>query len=232
MSTTNGLLDLQTIDLQHAQAAARLGRVAAALADGGALAAAEASLKDATTARDAAAKQLKAVQQERQALKAHIQAEEGRLYGGQVKAPKELQGIQRELESLRRQLAARDDAALEAMLADDTTAERLAAGREALAATQARAAEDHVKLTEERERLSAALAHLDRARARHVPAVPPADFALYERLRAKLGGKALAQLKGEHCGGCGIQLPRPRVEAVQAHTALVTCGHCGRILYD
>jgi predicted nucleic acid-binding Zn-ribbon protein len=230
MPHSKPLQELQTIDLQAARADARLARVRAALADEGAPRRAQREAAEAQAALERHERELKALQDERSALKARIATEEGRLYGGTGQAPKELQGLQREVESLRRRLGQLDDRALEAMLAADEARARAAAATAAASSAQQAADRNAAALRAEQDKLTAALAQLARLRERQLPAVPAADLALYERLRRKIGVPVLAVVTGGNCGACGIVLPRHQLDDLLDGGPSQTCGHCGRIL--
>lgn len=230
MSRTRGLQDLQTIDLQAAQASARLARIETALTSDTADAEARAALARAELAQAEGRRALQGIQDERAALKARLAAEERRLYDGSATSPKELQGLQREVEALRRRLVALDDLALAHMLAADETDARLAEARQGLADAEADSTRRHAAQLAEQDKLRSALAHLERARLRHAPAVPPDQLALYEQVRRQVGVRAVAEVQDENCGACGIHLPRHLLDDAARRAELTTCGHCGRIL--
>ena len=230
MSRTRTLVDLQTADQQRAQVAARLAQIETRLADDSAVAAARAVDAAATAHHQQVGKDLRAAQARRASIQAHIAAEEGKLYGGRVKAPKELQNLQREVEALRRQLSEADDQTLELMLARDAAEAEVRAARAALATAEAQAVRTGADLAAERDKLVAAQQRLGPARQRLAAALPAADLALYERLWRQHRGRPLAQLRGPHCGGCGMQLPQPVLARVGGPGDLVQCTHCGRVL--
>jgi uncharacterized protein len=230
MSRTRTLVDLQTTDQQRAQVAARLAQIEARLADDSAVAAARAAAADASARHEAVDKGLRAAQAQRASIQEHIAIEEAKLYGGQIKAPKELQNLQREVAALRRRLSEADDRTLELMLARDAAEAEVHAARAALAAAEAQAASTDESLAAERNKLVAARQRLEPARQRLAAALPAADLALYERLWRQHRGRPLAQLRGPHCGGCGMQLPQPILERVGGQGDLVQCSHCGRVL--
>jgi predicted nucleic acid-binding Zn-ribbon protein len=57
-------------------------------------------------------------------------------------------------------------------------------------------------------------------------------LATYEKLRARLGGVAVARLEGSQCLGCHLSLPATEIDAIRhaAPDAVVTHEECGRIL--
>jgi predicted nucleic acid-binding Zn-ribbon protein len=74
-------------------------------------------------------------------------------------------------------------------------------------------------------------AELD-ARALAAADVPAELGALYEQLRARLGGVAAAPLVNGRCGGCHLALPATEVARLRKEPAetLVRCEQCERIL--
>ncbi len=231
MSRTKALFDLQTLDTQLAQVTARMARVEQLLHEDRTVAAARNEVALATAQQDEVSKALRSLQDERNALKDHIAREERRLYGGQVRVPKELQGLQLEVTSLKRRLARLDDSALETMLAKDAADEHLALARAAAADAEARAVAANRTLGEERARLERARQRLEGVRRQAAEDIPAPDLAEYERLLQRHGGRAVAQLRGDSCGGCGMQVARHMADRVRADTDLIGCGHCGRLLF-
>ena len=58
------------------------------------------------------------------------------------------------------------------------------------------------------------------------------DLALYERMRARLGGVALARLVQGRCDGCHVALSASEVDRIRREPpdARIECEHCGRLL--
>jgi len=65
-----------------------------------------------------------------------------------------------------------------------------------------------------------------------VPRIDSAAIARYDRLRARLGGVAVARLDGSRCGGCHLDLSTSELEEVRAvgPGVLADCPQCGRML--
>ncbi len=62
----------------------------------------------------------------------------------------------------------------------------------------------------------------------HMPEALLADF---KKRSVQSQGKAIAKLKDDFCGECGIQLPSSLVQRVKSSSQLQICNNCGRILY-
>ena len=154
-----------------------------------------------------------------------------RLDAGSVSSAKELESLQHEIGSLSKRQRDLEDVELEVM-------ERLevAEGQaSALAAEQERltsAVEDAER------RRSDALAAIDRdaeyaqqQRATVVPHVSDELLALYDKLRAQLGGVAVVAIKQRRCDGCRLDLSATVVGRVRAaeEDEILRCEECRRI---
>jgi predicted nucleic acid-binding Zn-ribbon protein len=164
------------------------------------------------------------------AVNARIAATEGRLYGGQVTNPKELAGLQLDLQSSKRTRAQLEDQLLEAMvhLEDcEGIVGRTAAELEEVRVNWQRN-QEHV--AEQIERLQSQVADLKQTRASLAASVGPSQLAIYEDLRPKKAGRAVALLEGQMCQGCRVTVPANKAQLVRKSLDLVTCTNCGRIL--
>ena len=153
------------------------------------------------------------------------------LYSGRITNPKELAGLQGEVEALGRLKDRLEDEIL--TLLDET--EKLLQGVARLEAEmiqRERALEEH--LDDYRNRLREVEGSLDllrRQRDELVSQIDPDLLERYEYLRERKGGKAVAFVVGEVCGGCNVVLPAGILSKVWEKETLVTCEECGRILY-
>ncbi len=160
-----------------------------------------------------------------------IDQTEKALYSGSVTNPKELQDLQMEAESLRRHLATLEDRYLEAMVKLESAEEAQLEATETLDVIQQRRARQQSDLTNEKETLIDNLARLDEERQAAVVDVTTEDSALYNELRQRLAGKALALLQDGVCSACGVELARSRQQEVSSGSEVVRCSQCSRILY-
>ena len=192
----------------------------------------EATLDQARARAAEAERAQRRLEDELSLVEAKVAELDAKLYSGAVTVPRELQAMQAEGEALRRRRAALEDEVLEAMeVRDPLEAE--------VAALERRRGE----LDGEGSRLRAAVAEaqalIDRdleaevdARTTAAAAVPPDLTALYDQLRARLGGVAAAPLVNGRCGGCHLALPATEVDRLRREPpdALVRCDQCSRIL--
>lgn len=157
---------------------------------------------------------------------------DGKLYGGEVTASKELLALQDEAASLLgRQTQIEDDdlVVMEQIEEIDGELAALAERRAGLEADRAAADAD----------LQAAVGEIDQEIAqisgRRDEAAGPANaelLARYDELRPQYDGHPVARLVDGRCDGCHIQLSAVAVDQMgkMPEDAVVTCEECGRLL--
>ncbi|MDR0593633.1 MAG: C4-type zinc ribbon domain-containing protein [Bifidobacteriaceae bacterium] len=145
---------------------------------------------------------------------------------------RELVSLQQEIESLDRRRDALEENALEVMERAEE-AQRAVAGLEAsLARLGAEGAAAQTRLDAELGQIGQAEAAEQAARAEAAAGLDEALLALYERLRARLGGVGAAALVARRCEGCGMDLSASDLGAIRvlAEDDVARCEECGRIL--
>jgi predicted nucleic acid-binding Zn-ribbon protein len=156
---------------------------------------------------------------------------DGRLYGGSVHNPKELQELQSESEAVRRHLASLEDRLLEVMqVAEDAEAEAARAQAE-LELAEAESSGREANLRKERETLVVLLQKHQEEREAVAASVSPAELQLYLSLRKGPGSLAVAELQGDTCGACGVTMSASARQEIRSGPGLTRCRQCGRILY-
>jgi uncharacterized protein len=155
-----------------------------------------------------------------------------RLYGGTVTASRELQAMAADVEGLRKRASELEDRALALMEEREPFDTELAVLDRQLAELEGRQREVGARLAEAEVELDADIAALAAQRPKAADAVPPPLLGTYERLRARLGGVAVARLIGGRCDGCHLTLPAVELDRIRHESAgtLEYCEQCGRIL--
>jgi len=159
-------------------------------------------------------------------VEAKLKKIEGILYSGKVTNPKELQGYEGELDSLRRRQNALEDEALGRMEEKDALQQRLAAAREAEA--EARAGwEAHVSQYRE----SAAALDGERtalcARREALRAQANADLLRRYDMLARQRKLLVGRIDQDACDACGILLPVRLIKQYKAvPDAEIACPSC------
>ena len=177
-------------------------------------------------------RQQKRFDDEISSITSHMEEVEATLYGGTVRAPKELTDLQSEVNSLKRHRRDVEDQQLDVM----EQLEPVDAERDKLLAVAAKAAEQREEATARLEAASEVLnADLATIADRRAELAEPLDDALltsYEQLRTRFGGVAIAKLTGGRCSGCHLSLPAVELDTIKRAPAdqQVTCPECGRLL--
>jgi uncharacterized protein len=143
-----------------------------------------------------------------------------------------LQALQDDVASIRRRIGQLEDDELEIMeLVEPVDAERaqLAGRREQLDAQGQRM---RAELAEATSELEAQLTEVEAERTVTAGDVPADLWSEYDRLRARLGGVAIARLAGSACQGCHLALPAVEVDRIRKLPLdeAVHCEECGRLL--
>jgi predicted nucleic acid-binding Zn-ribbon protein len=116
------------------------------------------------------------------------------------------------------------------------TVEPLATEADGLRARRQRALDEasrlQVVIAEAEAVIDGELAAVASARGEVATDVPAELLTEYEKLRARLGGVAVARLEGTQCNGCHLSLPATELDAVRHAVpgAVVHHEECGRIL--
>lgn len=225
------LFDLQKLDFNIDKTRKRVGEIRAALGESEAVAAA----RSAAAATEAEVHRWHAAQKdaelEVQQIGARILLDEKRLMSGEVRNAKELSALQDNIASMQRQRAAVEERGVEAMLMLEELNRRLAAERQSVATTETAWRSGQSELVEEETKLKRFYAQLKQQREATAAALDAGSLKIYEQLRSRKNGIAVAPIKGSQCGVCNIQVPTGVISAARSRKDEPTyCTSCGRIL--
>lgn len=163
---------------------------------------------------------------------------DGRLYGGEVTASKELLALQDEAASLLGKQTSLEDDELELMEELEVQSQELSSRAAARAALEATRAEAESALTVALAEIEADVSSTLEQRAERSSPDPGSIqgwdelLARYDGLRPQYDGVPVARLVDSHCDGCHIQLSAVAVDQMSKmpDDAVVTCEECGRLL--
>jgi uncharacterized protein len=165
-------------------------------------------------------------------VKGRRQRDEDRIAGGLIADPKQLQAMQHEVETLDRRISDLEDEELAVM-------ERLEEAQSTLAALTAELSTIEADGAAQLEARGVATADINEHQAKAtaergvLAAEIPADLlALYERLRAQLGGVGVGALRQGRCGGCRLDVGAADLArmATAPTDEVLRCEECNRIL--
>jgi uncharacterized protein len=169
---------------------------------------------------------------ESHSLAGRIQAAEEQLMSGAIHIPKELEALQASADSMRRQRAAVEESAVEAMMAVDTLTAQLEEQRSSVTRLEAEWSSDQEALRADEAKMKQNYVLLKRRRENLVATMSPALLDKYEQMRKRRGGVAVAPVRDGECGVCHVTLPTGVISALRGNQdELVLCTSCGRYLY-
>ena len=226
------LVDLQAVDLRLADLRGKLSALPAQLA------AVEKRVADGKQQVAAAKEALTSSLKDRKKYEIDVETwkEKARKYrqqSGEVKTNEAYRALQHEIENAEKEAAAAEDRLLERMVAGEQFERDVKAAERALAEIERAAADSRQQLKTEQAALRADAAEREAERKTLVAGVPENLLANYEAIARRRHGVALAEVRGESCGMCGM-LVRPHVvqELRRAESVeMFQCETCTRILY-
>lgn len=155
-----------------------------------------------------------------------------RLDSGAVTSPKDLENLQREIESLAKRQSDLEDIVLDVM-------ERRESAQQRVADLTGRAAEAEAAQREAEQRRASAYEGIDAERstvaaerAAVAASIPDDLLKLYEKLREQQDGVGAARLYQRRCEGCRLELNITEMNEVRAapSDSVLRCENCRRIL--
>ena len=232
MSNSFKLFRLQQIDSQLDQVRARLSSIESTLNDDTVLREVKNKVAEKENQLNDTRKSLHRIEDEVRTLSEKIAQTDTELYGGKIQNPKELQDIQKESISLKKQLSNLEDKQIEWMikLEDDEaeykqstlllqdTLSKVSTQNSVLLGEQRSILSDYERIKKEREVIASTIERV--------------DLDLYELLRQQRKGVAVSAIVDQSCSGCGSSLTPAMVQAAHNPGQIIRCGFCGRILYS
>jgi hypothetical protein len=226
------LLDLQHVDSRLNEVRARLAKFPNRLAESDArVAAAKADLDTSKAAQLATVKDRKKYELDVDSWKEKVR--KYRDQTSQIKTNESYRALLHEVQMAEEEIAKAEDRLLEQMVASEEYDRRIKASEIALKGVEQ--VERVQRSTVEADRAVAEkdLADLNAERSRAVAEIPENLLDHYDRIVRKHNGVALAEVRNEKCGACGM-IVRPHViqEMRRADSAeMFHCETCTRIIY-
>jgi uncharacterized protein len=226
------LLDLQNVDIRLTDVRARLARFPKKIVDSDArIAAAKASVDASKASQLANVKDRKKYELDVESWKDKVR--KYRDQSSQIKTNEAYRALQHEVQLAEQEIAKAEDRLLEQMVASEEYDGRIKTADAAL--KEVEQVEGVLRSTVEAERAVAEkeLADWEAERAHAIAEIPENLLDHYERIVKKHHGVALAEVRSEKCGACGM-IVRPHViqEMRRADVEqMFHCETCTRILY-
>jgi len=229
---TSQLYQLQRVDSEWEEQSQHLALVESSLGESGDLIRAREAVDETEGQLGNLRKQSRALELEVASLNDKLKANQERLYGGRVRNPKELGGLQEEATALRRRRSDLEDGQLELMIAIEGQEAELAERQARLRQIEANWREEQAAALTEKQALELSMAELAEERDGLRARIGIAGTALYDDLRRRLGSTAVVLLKRGMCQGCMVDVPTSMARAVERGEGIHYCPICNRLLHS
>jgi predicted nucleic acid-binding Zn-ribbon protein len=226
------LLELQSVDVRLNEVRAQLAKFPKKLADADARAAsAKAELEQSKAVQLASFKDRKKYELDVEAWKDRVR--KYRDQTSQVKTNEAYKALQHEVQMAEDEIAKAEDRLLEQMVAGEEYDRRIKKAEAALKDVEAEVRVQRATIEENKAAAEKSLAEFTAERAAVVAEIPENLLDHYERIARKHNGVALAEVRDEKCGACGMRV-RPHVFQEMRRLGsdeMFHCETCTRILY-
>jgi len=230
MATAPDLFALQETDRALDRSQARLSEIEAQLVES----------EELVSAREVVAERRKVVDELRSHLsdaettvedvRAKAAEVESKLYGGKVTNPKELSDLDADLRSIKHLVTTREDTLLALLVEIDEADKQLAAANSAYSELESGWKQEQEALLREKAQIEPEVASLQVRREEQASGIDRSSMGLYQLLRDRHAGRAVARLERGMCQGCRITLPMSLLQKARSGIGLVQCVSCERIL--
>lgn len=161
---------------------------------------------------------------------AKISAREEKLYKGSGR-PKELENLEKEVKHLKTQKREKEDKALEIMSQIEEQHKEVELKRNELEKVEKQWQDRQEQLMAEKANTEELLAEGEQERIALIASMDSGRWELYETLRLRKQGRAVAKVERGRCQGCQLTLPVRDLQQARIGEQLTHCSSCGRILY-
>jgi predicted nucleic acid-binding Zn-ribbon protein len=226
------LIELQAVDLRLIGIRERLARFPKRLAE--VEARVTAARQQVTMAKEAHTTGLK----ERKTYEMDVdqwkeRAKKYRNQSGEVKSNEAYKALLHEIQNAEDEVAKAEDRLLERMVSGEEYDRQVKAAEAAVKEIEGAASKDRQVIQAEYNATQKELAAAEAVRAAAIATVPEDLVDHYERIAKRHGGIALAEIRGEGCGQCGVHIRPHVIQQLErpSNEEFFHCETCTRILY-
>lgn len=231
MSESLHLFRLQVVDRQLDQIYKRSMEIDQLISNNSDLKRKESDLKEIDNNRLRKVKEIQLDEDLIASKKIKSEQSESSLYGGKVVNPKELQDLQVEIGSLKKNISQIEEDLLTKMVELEKIELQQKNTIQDLENFKARSSEKNAGLLGEKTSNLAKIEKLLNEKKVIVEQINPEHVKIYETLRSKKNGIAVSEIIDKECNICGSEVTPAEWQATRSSNTLVFCSSCGRILY-
>ncbi|MFC1923771.1 zinc ribbon domain-containing protein [Chloroflexota bacterium] len=229
MNIGKQLYDLQQIDLNLEAKVEELRLVESQLGDNRVLIQGQAELEGEQDCLAELEKKQKAAEWRVDDLQAKLDPLNKELYSGTVKNPKELSSLQQQVESFKSQINREEDGILEIMSQVEMQQKKIVSKTSEVEKLREDLQRRREELLAEQAELKSTIDMMEQKREELASTVEPDHIELYEALRVRKQGQAVARIEQGRCQGCRIALPMSELQQARMG-GLAQCSSCSRVL--
>ena len=230
MATAPDLFALQETDQALDRSQARLSEIEALLVESEELVSARELVEERRSTVEELRTHLSDAETDVEDVRAKAAEVESKLYGGKVTNPKELSDLDADLRSIKHLVASREDILLGLLVEIDEADKQLRAANSAYSEIESGWTQEQGELLKEKGQIEPDVESLQARRERQAASIDRPSMGLYQLLRDRHSGRAVARLERGMCQGCRITLPMSLLQKARSGTGLVQCVSCERIL--
>ncbi len=225
------LYQLQKIDLNLSRIATQIVKINSILENNAEILASRQVIDQQVSDQERNKQELEGIESRILEKRNKLEFAESSLYSGTIKNPKELQDLQKEINSIKPVIAGLENDQLDVLMrleALDVKLEDLNSDHIKLLD---RVKAEHQSLVKERNTLSQEISRFDSEKQVVISQIPANLQELYNSLRVKKAGIAVALVEDQTCSICGSALTPAQCQSARSQTGYLLCPSCGRILY-
>lgn len=164
-------------------------------------------------------------------LRIKAEQSESSLYSGTIKNPKELQDLQSEIKSLKKQIASEEEKELDLMLTVEKQQSVVDEHNNRFNTENALKLGQNEKLIQELSLLQKDMDKIHVEREAAEKSLQQKDLDIYNRIRQHKGGIAVVDVIDNTCSSCGAEISQAEWQKARISAEFIFCQGCGRIIY-
>ena len=159
-----------------------------------------------------------------------IRESEKNLMSGELHNPKELENLQASIDAMKGHRTDLENKSVDRLVMVDSLQVTLEEKQATLVEVEEKWTNRKTAIETEIDKRKKEYVYLKRAREQVAEALSSENLELYEHLRRRKNGVAVAQLEDEMCGACHTQVAVGILNNIRYSDELLSCPSCGRIL--
>ena len=159
-----------------------------------------------------------------------IRESEKNLMSGELHNPKELENLQASIDAMKGHRTDLENQSVDRLVMVDSLQVTLEEKQASLVEVEEKWTNRKTAIETEIDKRKKEYVYLKRAREQVAEALSSENLELYEHLRRRKNGVAVAQLEDEMCGACHTQVAVGILNNIRYSDELLSCPSCGRIL--